>query len=158
MFGADAALCGVCAYHDDCKTTAQAATERLRKLMDVGNVGAMHVTVTPTPVAQPRIAKPAGTAKNKLNALINQINKAAPDAIERLSQQENPFTVSSKPAYLKPLVDIRLSSDASEARQLRLLMDVFEKTAVEAEKLLALFDEALEVIAKQKETLYEGKE
>ena len=154
MFGADAAICGICRYHDDCGVAAKATLARLATVIDVGNVGIMHVcTKTALPKAV-KIAAAPSSSNAKVNKLVSQILKAAPDAQAHFYAGTNPFDVSAKPPYLKPLIDILFSSEPTPERMRRLLVTVFLKSEKEAEALLTLTLSAIDVIkATNEETL-----
>jgi hypothetical protein len=146
MFGADAAICGICAFHDDCGKSAKELLTNLSQHIEVGNVGSMHVSSKPTIIKEKVAVKKIVTSESKLTKLVNQILKAAPDFKERILLGENPFSLSAKPAYFKPCVDVLLSSNNETDRLIRLLVLVFNKSQSQAEKDVALFLSAIEYI------------
>lgn len=153
MFGADPAICGACKAHDLCMPIAQANMIEITKVIGENNVRSMHIAskmietkeliseleLNPLPKIQ-------GVSKAKLTALIKQITNANPLAIDILNNGGNPFNASTKPAYLKPLVDVMLSEDSSRERLIRLLVTVFGHTTAQAEVLLKTTMTALDAL------------
>ena len=123
---------------------------RLASVIDVGNTGVMLVNVKKEPKkADVTKSKAPVVGRVKLATLIKQILKAAPDVAEKMGAGQNPFSISAKPAYIKPLTDILLSADSEDDRCLRLLTEVFKMSDKKASEALSLFKSALDAIINQ---------
>jgi hypothetical protein len=120
--------------------------------MDVGNVGSMHISKkvhknqpTVAAIAVKVVSNKSG--KSKMDALIKQILKANPQAGKLLSNNVNPFSVSTKPAYLRTLTNLIIES--KEDDQIGFLAESFSGNRDEAEKLLSLTKSAFELLITQ---------
>ncbi len=152
-FGADAAICGVCSHHDDCMPLAKNMLTEIAAHMDVGNVGSMHISKK-AHKNQPIIAASAVKVvcnkggKSKMDALIKQILKANSQAGELLSNNVNPFSVSTKPAHLRALTNLIIEGKEDD-QLISFLAENFSKNRNEAEKLLSLTKSAFELLITQ---------
>ena len=153
MFGADASICGKCSAHDECLPLAKLSLAKTNEVIGENNVAVMHVSMRieetkkiSTQLKAEPLPKINGVSKAKLSSLVNQITASNPCFADYLNSSRNPFSVATKPAYLKPLVDHMLLIDSSDEGLTEFLINVFEKPRKEAEQLVQLVKAAFEIL------------
>ena len=158
FFGADATICGVCAVHDDCLPLAKLSLTETNKVIGENNVALMHVSVKITEAKEvveiikaDALPKECKLSTSKLSTLIRQMTSSNPCVVDYLNTGRNPFSVSTKPAYLKPLVDHMQRIDESDEGLVEFLVNVFEEKRVKAEQLVRLVKAAFKVLGYIKE-------
>lgn len=165
MFGADAAICGICRHHDDCGVAAKTALAALAEKIEVGNTSTMHVCTKSQKVvegiykseqftvdkAHKAFAGISPKSTKKVDKLVSQILKAEPDARAHFIAGINPLDASFRTPFVKPLIDILFSREPSPERMIELMVTVFSKSEKEAKAQIALLLSAIDVIKTNEE-------
>jgi len=115
-YGADDDICRACVAVNECAVKAGENLAELAKIIDVGNVKSMHSVSPPKRVIPEPVEEPP-----------SEIQLA-------LLRGENPFSVSHKPAFLRPITMFILNGGGNKSDIVKLLKVKFDIPTKSAEK------------------------
>lgn len=147
MFNADPAICGVCISHDACKPVAKISLARTTEIIGKNNIARMHlsVKVAESKVIVEGIKLNIDPSDKKVATLVNQMTRDNPLVSDYINDGKNPFGVSSKPPYLRLLIDQYLADNTDKAL-VEFMVDKFGKKQKDAEKTVEIVKEALNAL------------
>jgi len=152
-FGADDDICRCCSANEQCKPLAVANLKDLSQLIDVGNVASMHF-IAPENKTKPKKDEnvnnemlPADSSVVALsaqaNAMIERINKCTANIHADMIAGNNPFSISDKPAYLRPITNLILCGIADDETVVKDLMSKFDLPETQAKSLFNIVKSAM---------------
>lgn len=141
-YGADDAICSRCKVNEQCKPIAQQNLIELQALIDIGGMKTMHLS-TSSGVKKETIRivteKPKSSGKNL--DMVNIINNIADPTLLRAG--ENPFSISVKPPYLRPMAQLILTGEATIESLIEILTKNFNHALPKATELVLTVQSAL---------------
>lgn len=147
-YGADDDICRECPTVNTCGPIAKENLIELSKLIDVGNIGSMHIIAEkkkPKRVVEPTLFK-SKTAKVQdagINAMVERINKCCADVSGAFSAGKNPFSISDKPPYLRPIAALILKGEATDEAIVGVLQGKFNLPEYSAKNLCRITKSSL---------------
>jgi len=145
-YGADDEICAECPAVDQCGPVAAENLIQLGKVVDVGNIGSMHfVGIKPKDSLFKAKTRPM-SAQSTIDEMVRRINSCSTEVVAKFSRGENPFSISDKPAYLRPIAAFILKGEGDDDTIIGCLTGKFNLPQYQAVMLCNIVKQSLAYI------------